>query len=220
MTSVDEYWTNLQSMADPSLKPEVFLAYARKRSKPSKDWFDGPPGAMVVEARSPVEAIDFVVAFSRDPSQEEWFAAKALIVETRDTWQRCRERGGRWAALGCTSVPAGSSRSLLRRPCRYGHHVSVSSSQMPREHAASLRLPRAYRYDLQKALSSSGLDDEKASRYAREAGGSLTVLKRLLGRYSGTTEPEWSRPPDAPAGIVPMLLAGSWDETSEGDRSA
>ena len=95
----------------------------------------------------------------------------------------------------------------------------VSSSQTPREQVASLRLPRAYRYDLEKALVSSGLDEEKASRYAREAGGSLTVLKRLLGRYPGTTQPEWSRPPEAPA-LVPMLLAGSWDETSEGDRSA
>ena len=105
VTSVDEYWTNLQSMTDPSLKPEVFLASREEEVKALKDWFDGPPGAMVVEARSPVEAIDFVVAFSRDPSQEEWFAAKALIVETRDV-ARCRERGGRWAALGCTSVPA------------------------------------------------------------------------------------------------------------------
>ena len=44
-------------------------------------------------------------------------------------------------------------------------------------------------------------------------------MKRLLGRYPGTTEPEWSRPAEAPA-LIPMLLVGSWDETSERDRSA
>ncbi len=45
------------------------------------------------------------------------------------------------------------------------------------------------------------------------------MLKRILGRLPGTTQPEWSRPPEASA-LVPMLLAGSWDENSEADRSA
>ncbi len=43
------------------------------------------------------------------------------------------------------------------------------------------------------------------------------MLKRLLGRLPGTTRPDWSQPPEVRA-LVPMLLAGSWDESSEGDR--
>ncbi len=45
------------------------------------------------------------------------------------------------------------------------------------------------------------------------------MLKRLLGRYSGTTPPEWSLHQHASA-LVPMLLAGSWDGNSTGDRLA
>ena len=44
------------------------------------------------------------------------------------------------------------------------------------------------------------------------------MLKRLLARFPGTTQPEWSRMPDA-ANLAPLLLAGGWAEASEGDRS-
>ena len=173
---------------------------------------------MVIEARSPAEAIDFVAAYSREPSRADWFAARALIVESRDAWRAMAASADSELLL----IPHPSlsvEPEMVAEAVRRGHRVLLSSSQAPREQVPTLRLPRAYRYDLEKALKSSGFDEEKASRYAREAGGSLTVLKRLLGRYPGTTQPEWSRPSEASA-LVPMLLAGSWDDTSEGDRSA
>jgi transcriptional regulator with XRE-family HTH domain len=215
---IDDYWANLQSITNPSLKPEVFLASGDNQIVELKKWLDGPPGAMVIEARSPVEAVDFVAGFSRDPAQAEWFGARALIVESRDAWRSVAAAAD--AELLLIAHPALSIEpELVAEAVRQGHRVLVSSNQAPREPVSSLKLPRAYRHDLEKALVSSGLDAERARTCAREAGGSLTVLKRLLGRYPGTTQPEWSRPAEA-AALVPMLLAGSWDGTSEGDRSA
>ena len=218
LISIDDYWANLQATTDPSLKPEVFLASREDAVKKLEAWLDGPPGALVIEARSPADAIDFVAAYSRTPSRAELFAARALIVDDRDAWRDVAASADAELLL----IPSPSfvvEPEKVAEAVRQGHRVLVYSSQTPREHVATLQLPRAYRFDLEKALRSSGLDDEKASRCAREAGGSLTVLKRLLGRYAATTEPEWSRPPEARS-LVPMLLAGSWDENSERDRSA
>jgi len=218
LTVLDEYWANLKALTDPSLKPEVFLASREEQVKELGAWLDGPTGALVIEARSPSEAIDFVAAYSQDPSRADLFAARALIVENRDTWRAM-------AALsdgGLLLIPHPAlaiEPELVAEAVRQGHRVLLSSDLARRDKVTTLKLPRAYRYDLEKALESSGLDEEKARRFAREAGGSLTVLKRLLGRYSGTTQPDWSRPPES-LGLVPMLLAGSWDESSEADRSA
>jgi hypothetical protein len=172
----------------------------------------------VIETRSPVEGIDFVAAFSRDSTRADWFAARALIVEGMDAWRNIVAA----TDAGLLLIPHPSlsiEPEMVAEAVRQGNWVLVCTNQIQREQVATLRLTRAYRHDLEKALRSSGLDEEKASRYAREAGRSLTVLKRLLGRYPGTTEPAWSRAAEAPA-LVPMLLAGSWDDTSEGDRSA
>ena len=172
----------------------------------------------MIEARSPVEAIDFVAAYSRDPTRADRFAARALIVEGIDVWRNIVAA----TDAGLLLIPHPSlsiEPELVAEAVRQGNWVFVCTNQTPREQVATLRLTRAYRHDLEKALRSSGLDEEKASRYAREAGGSSNGAEALLGRYPATTQPEWSRPAEAPS-LVPMLLAGSWDDTSEGDRSA
>jgi transcriptional regulator with XRE-family HTH domain len=236
LTVLDEYWANLQALTAPSLKPEVFLTSrekqieeletwlkgpkreAEEQDKPLETWREGPTGALVIEARSPAEAIDFVAAYGQDSSRADLFAARTLIVENRDSWRAL-------AALsdgGLLLIPHPSlaiEPEMVAEAVRRGHRVLLSSGLPQREQVATLKLPRAYRHDLETALKTSGLDEERAGRFAREAGGSLTVLKRLLARYPGTTQPDWSRPSEA-AGLIPFLLAGSWDENSEADRSA
>ena len=169
LTVLDEYWANLQAMTDPSLKPEVFLASREEQVKELTGWLDGPPGAMVIEARSPAEAIDFVAAYSRDPSRADLFAARALIVENRDAWRAMAAS----ADGGLLLIPHPSlsiEPEMVAEAVRQGHRVLLSSSQAPREQVPTLRLPRAYRHDLEKALKSSGLDEERASRQRARSG--------------------------------------------------
>ncbi len=217
LTDIDEYWENLQALTEPSLSPKVFLASREAEVKELEAWLEGPPGAMVIEARSPAEAIDFLVAFSRDPGRKDKLAARALIVETREAWRAVAGS----ADAGLLLIPNPSlaiEPEMVAEAVRQGHRVLLPGGPPPREGVTTLKLPRAYSQDLDKALEESGLVEEpKRQRCAREAGGSLTVLKRLLARYPGTTQPEWSLPENASA-LIPMLLAGSWDEGSEGDR--
>ena len=58
VTLIDEYWENLRSVTIPSFGPEVFLASREKAVKEFGEWLDGPPGALVIDAQSPTEAID------------------------------------------------------------------------------------------------------------------------------------------------------------------
>jgi hypothetical protein len=218
LTVIDEYWANLQAVTNPSLKAEVFLTSREEQVEELGKWLKGPPAAMVIEARSPVDAIDFVVAFSRAAAEADFFAARAVIVESKDAWRAI-------AASSDTQLLLIAHPSLAVEPemvaeaVRQGHRVVLPQGETPGERPSTLKLPRADRYELEKALVSSDLDEEHARRRADQSGGSLTVLKRLLGRFPGTTQPEWTIPANASA-LVPMLLAGSWDANCDSDRAA
>ncbi len=233
VTLIDEYWENLRCVTKLTFGPEVFLASREKAVKEFGEWLDGPPGALVIDAQSPTEAIDFVTAFSRESSRADWFAARALIIETREAW---RDLASSDAALLLIAHPVfvNIEPELIAEALRKGHRVLLPSGLAPRERASILKLPRVSRGDMEKALEKALASLEKAPekalasleverakvpKYAREAGGSTTVLKRLLGRLPGTIRPGWSQSPEARS-LVPMLLAGSWDGTSQADQSA
>ena len=150
VVSIDEYWANLQAVTDPSLAPEVFLTSREEQIKQLERWLAGLPGALLVEARSPVEAIDFVAAFSRDPGRAKWFT-KALVIESREAWRDVAAAGGTGLLLiahpSLTIEP-----ELVAHAHAQGHRVLVSSSQAPRAQLACLRLQRPFRDDLEKAL--------------------------------------------------------------------
>lgn len=232
--SFDDYWANLQALTDPPLKPEVFLASREKQvealerwlygsalseepTRPITNWLESSQDAMTIEGRSPTEALDFVVAFSRNPKYADLLAARALIVETRSAWRRLVSSEGRLLLVPHPTLSI--EPELIAEAVRKGNRVLLLSTQEQREHIPTIKLARVYRHDLMAALESSGVEVRQAQKCAREAGGSLTVLKRLLGRYPGTLQPGWSGPQEAPL-LVPILLAGSWNESFDGDRSA
>ncbi len=163
---LDDHWANLQAITDPSLKPQVFLTSREHQIVELKNWLEGPVGEMVIQARSPDEAIDFVAAFGQSPFRAEWFGARALIVESRDAWRSLSAAAG--AGLLLIAHPSLSVEpELVAEAVRQGHRVLLSSTEEPRERVPSLQLPRAYRPHLEKALVSSGLN-EASSDHARE----------------------------------------------------
>jgi transcriptional regulator with XRE-family HTH domain len=218
LTDLDEHWANLSALTDPGLTPEVFLTSRQEEIIAFKKWLEKPPSALAVEARSPTEVMDFLAAYlAKPPSEEqEEISARALVIEDKETWRAVSTSGKRLLLMPHPSF--GLEPELVAEAVRAGHHVVLSSNRSSSEQFQTLTLPRAYRFDLQNALVSCGFSREQAEKSARESGGSLTVLKRLLARFPGTTEPEWSRSPQA-TNLVPFILAGSWDENSEGDRS-
>ena len=165
VTLIDEYWENLRSVTEPSFEPEVFLASREKAVKELGEWLDGPPGATVIDAQSPTEAIDFVTAFSRDPLRADWFAARALIVESREAWRDLASSGPELLLIAHPSF-LDIEPELVAEALRKGHRVLLPSGLAPRDRASVLRLPRVNRYDLEKVLVS--LEVKEVGRNAAE----------------------------------------------------
>jgi transcriptional regulator with XRE-family HTH domain len=217
LIDVDEHWKNLQALTDPSLKAEVYLISRGEHLEKLKKWLAGPPDTLVIESRSPADAVDFVVAASRRPELEEELAARALIVETREAW---RSLAGGDARLVLVADPTlAIEAELVAEAVRNGHHVILCASGPTGSQHKPIELRRVSEIELQKALEAQGVERTKAADLATSSGGSITVLKRRTARHPGTVHPEWSRPPHART-VVPLLLAGRWSDASEGDRLA
>ena len=214
---VDGHWENLKALTDPSFEAEVYLVSREDQVKKLREWLKGPPDSLVIESRSPAEAVDFIVAASRGSDSEEEFAARALIVETREAW-RSLVVGNARLVLVVHPILAIEA-ELIVEAVRHGHHVIVCASGPPVSQCRRIELPRVSGFALQKALEAQGVDHVRSGALATKAGGSIAVLKRLTGRHPGTVHPEWSRPLYARE-VVPLLLAGRWMNDSEGDRLA
>jgi transcriptional regulator with XRE-family HTH domain len=217
LIDVDEYWKDLQALTDPSFEADVYLASRGKEFEQLKDWLSGPADTLVIESRSPSEALDFVVAASRKSELGEAFAARAVIVETRDAW---RSLAGSDSRLILVVHPGlAIEAELTAEAVRKGHHVIVCASGPSLAQCRRIELSRVSALALQQALVAQGVSHARAAELAAIAGGSIAVLKRRTARHPGTVHPEWSRQPNARS-VVPLLLAGQWSDTSEGDRLA
>lgn len=216
---VEEHWANLSSLTEPSLKPEVFLISREKEIEVVTEWLKGPPSSMAFEAPSPSEVIDFVAAYTaslKGLSQRDKLESRILIVENKEAWHVLCAANNPLLLIPKPNLSIDAE--MVAEAVRQGHRVLLCSHRFASERTSKQELSRPYRYDLEKALVSSGINEEKANQLVRDAGGSLTVLKRRLARFPSTREPEWSQPQNA-VDLGPILLAGGWDDANAEDRA-
>jgi transcriptional regulator with XRE-family HTH domain len=217
LIDVDDYWEDLKALTDPSFEADVYLASRANEFDQLKEWLKGPADTLVIESRSPSDALDFVVAASRKPEVGEEFAARAVIVETRDAWRSLARSD---STLFLVVNPGlAIEAELTAEAVRKGHHVIVCASGPSPAQCRRIVLPRVSGLALHQSLVAQGVSHARAAELATIAGGSIAVLKRRTSRHPGTVHPEWSRQPSARA-VVPLLLAGQWSDSSEGDRRA
>ncbi|MCL6504607.1 MAG: helix-turn-helix domain-containing protein [Pirellulales bacterium] len=263
LSEVESYWQILQQVTYPALAPDVFLASRHKQQAELLQWLCGPPDMLLVEYRSPLEALDFVVAAVTSgarhlartpcaPAEAEVQAslaaqqhdagrqvrvvrldvaqpmgvlpalplaailARALIVETREAWLDIVRCGTPLVLVAHPRLEL--TDEMLAAAARAHCHLIQFVLPGPVRKGRILALPRPARHDLQESLLASGLERTRASDVARNCGGSVTVLKRVLGRNPAQV-PAWATQPP-PRELSPLLLAGAWSEQCPADRKA
>src|SRR5208337_5675232 len=97
-----------------------------------------------------------------------------------------------------------------------GHHVYLTGCSVQGQ-PNSIQLSRPFRETIRLSLIQTGIPEDDAESLARDSGRSLVVLRRLVPAAPGTVQPDWARVDNART-LVPALLAGGWDESTNGDR--
>jgi transcriptional regulator with XRE-family HTH domain len=218
LSSIENYWDILQESTRPSLKPGVFLESRDEQIKNLENRLTEKPDSIEIVARSEDEIIDFFAAFCIDQERSNGrFLSNTLIVDDKSAWGHIIEARDAELIL----IPRAFEISIENKieANRNGHWVIVPKvgEQEPQKNAIILQRP--YYNDTERALIACGLSQSEARSKALQARGCTTVLKRLLAKEQYRKRPQWSEGNEA-RDIVPLMLTGSWDSKSEGDKSA
>ncbi|MFO0355748.1 MAG: hypothetical protein ACK50A_02250 [Sphingobacteriaceae bacterium] len=195
------------------LHPSCVTAGREKQSQELlKYLLSNPDNILAVRAPSKDEAIAFIIASALQFLQDhqDYFFSKSLIAETADDFRLAREN-----KTGLNIISKMEERgSILHTGISKGHHVLVPLG--PYDEYSSqdiITLPTLEKKLLESGLVKMGIQEEEASNYARESGGNLTILKRLL---KFEYKIDWLKK-DNIREVIPAMLLGRWDENKQGD---
>jgi hypothetical protein len=208
--SSDEFWEEYASRFKPPLTGSVLLCGREKQAQTLIQQLSGPAQPLLYVADSPDEVVGFVAAAIRgaEDSVRKFLDARTLILDTEDA---ARIFASTENAIFVARGTAGPLAGLL------GNHnpTIVASGRDVRNRPATITLERPSNFSLAQALLQMGIDQQRAEQLARECGRSVTILARRIP--SATAEPpQW----DGRTDLIPALLAGGWDCSSEDHQEA
>lgn len=215
VSDLTSHWASVSAVTTPPLPPRAFLAGRESARDAIAKALSEPVGEIRVATASDQELIDFLAASFGASDAFDALVSKIVLVGSKDAWTQ----------LGSTSeslvlVPDEGltlNRKDIALALKAGHHVITRRPYTSEAEDGIIRLPRAWRYELEKALVAAGFSEEKAGRLAKESGGHLTVLQRLAAPGMGTEIPVWAEDPSALASFV---LLGAWDDKVKADHDA
>ena len=199
--------------------PTALLTAGREEARAKLlSWLDAESGALTVAGDTEEEAAAFVYA---------------AIAEAPDgAGQRHLDRaimlkpGGDVARLVEAETPmllVAVNLELLRRhagrAAARGHHVVVATARRVGMQSDVLDLPRVPRIAFHEVLRGAGLGKEEADALAWETGRSIPVLRRRRALAPELHRPGWADTTGT-RHVLPLIFAGSWDESNEHDRAA
>lgn len=213
--SPDTWWRNWSRRTSPALTPR-FLMAGRDAAVPAVSGSLSAPGTVTsVAAPSREEALAVTCASLVVGGQASGkLRAQALIVSGAAAWARIADAGS-----GLVLIPDFDDPDIARALAA-GHRVIVPAVGDAPRRGAVIRVPELDRLAAASALvGEDGMSWEEAGAHAAHARRSLLSFRRSIASPTDARKPAWSEGEQGRR-LVPLLLAGEWNDGTEGDRRA
>jgi hypothetical protein len=217
MCDLSRQWERIAALTTPPLPAAAFFAGRDQAQKELQQALGGPPREIAVAALSAMEVIDFIAAMFGALEEQDPVPARGVLVETLEAWNHLADNRGALILLPAPGLAV--ERTAVAQAIKAGHHVVTHRPYTSQSEQNTIRLPRAWRHELEQSLVKAGFSEVKAARWSRESGGCLEVLQRLASPLIGTSVPAWAQPSDA-ASMLPFILCGAWNDANPADRAA
>lgn len=211
--TADECWEEWSCSGQLELTPDCVLAGREVAKDALIRRLGEDPSIIGVRASTKGEAIAFILATMKASDSEESgrFFSTTLIIDQEDRFRSISLSMQHALNLIVRFDNAGLFSGAVRR----GHHVLVPLGADDVFSPDPITLPAVDRDTLIEALVESGLSRTKASKYTKESGHDISILKNLLGFPSYGAAWINTQPIRE---LIPALLLGRWDESYPGDR--
>ncbi|MDP8219332.1 MAG: hypothetical protein P9M03_11480 [Candidatus Theseobacter exili] len=211
--TVEDFWEEWSAGPNIKLVHEVVTAGRKNEIQQLKEFLNGEPNLMAVRASTKDEAIAFIIAstFQIGGQFKEQFYSKSLILENLSDFRVIKKNNSSLNLI----TKFEDTKALYSAVVRNHHVLLPLGPDDPYNSKDIIEPPKPDRDGQVNALIESGLSKEDASRFSREAGRDLTILKKLLGFPLSKAKWEYQKEVQE---LIPALLIGRWVETKDGDR--
>ena len=213
LTDLAEAWREWSLATDPALTEDLVLTDREDDATAVHKWLQGDPSVLAIQAEAPQEAIAFLhAALVRFPAPfGAAYESRCMVVSTEQAARALINLGSPLIVV----LDAAAAPGLAERLVEGGHHVYCAyGPDVDRQiHARSLARP--WRFHLELALRTMGLDEARAHAFANGAGRSIAVLRRIMPA-TFSKRPGWADEP--PPALLAAMLAGAWRADNAPDR--
>ncbi|MGF9663194.1 hypothetical protein AAIH25_15155 [Arthrobacter crystallopoietes] len=206
------WWRDWAAQTNPALTPGVVLAGRTDTAKALEDRLAFSGSVTTVAGASMEEVCAFVAAMAVDLDEQGkgQMLARLAFVDDVSTWRQLTASSKPLVLVPrtpdlATEIPAGTAHNF---------YVPVLSNE-----GADVTLPALDASEVAFALKRAGVaDEDKADSLGRLGRRSLTGLRRNLAVKVALHRPVWADASPS-RNFRAILLAGSWGDYAEGDRS-
>ncbi len=209
LIAVDTWWASWAAATAPAFPSAAVLAGRRDAMKALQELLVQPPQVITIQSASFEDVLAFVGALviSRADDDAGALLARLAIIDDVGTWRALRDH-----PTPLVLVPQGDAVEEARGGSP--HHVIVPIVDAG---PADITLPPIDSLVAGEELATAGLRREEAEACGKIARLSLLAARRRIATKPELHRPQWAQAP-APRLVRRLLLAGWWNEDSDGDR--
>lgn len=210
---LSEWYKAWSSITSPTLSPDILLSGRAQARDQLIERLSNSPNKTVIRAESADEALAVVAAAIEMQARDstDMLNGRALIVEQPGEWRFYASQ-----QHPLILIPRFQNDIFARQATERGHHVIVPVG-IEHHLPVDIDVPRLGAVEASELLEQQGLPAEKARHLAAQARRSLTAYRRICAERP-LEVPTWAQDEEGPV-FLPLILAGGWDESSEGDRT-
>lgn len=215
LMSLDDAWRDFANVVTPSLPKALFDSALASSGASFIEWLRQPPTKpFVVASDSVEEALAFLSVLMDDKVVELQRARdRSVIFRRPGVLQRIAEGTKDFIAIAATD-------EVARELGRYSgelHAVVLQPRNAAMGEPPDVMLQQLTSEAFRNAFDSTGASLEDVTRWARESGRSLTVLRRRRATNPAIQAPGWVGDAERVKRLIPLSLAGTWDSANESD---
>jgi len=206
------WWRNWAAQTDPGLTPQVVLAGRTSTAKDLENQLASRGSVITVAGASMDEVCAFIAAtaVNLDEQGQGQMLARLAFVDDITTWRQLNASPQSLILVPRAPALAGEI------PSGSVHNICVPILS---EAGSDVTLPALDAAEVAAALKVAGImDGDRAVELGRLARRSLTGLRRSLAVKAELHRPAWADLSPS-RNVRSILLAGSWGENVDGDRS-
>ena len=213
--SLERCWQGWAAVTEPRLSMKLFDPAVEAHAAHIDNWLNGGSSEpLTIAADSVDEALAFLACAGWSPSlRHHDLVSRAVVFDTTEGLRRFG------AVKTAPIIAVATSWEVEREMGFLDESVPriIVRFRNPIDPTPAITLDRLNRSSFEATLHDMSIDRERAERLYRESGRSPTILRRRLAQLDAIREPAWARDEDIAGNLIPMALAGAWNQTNAAD---